>query len=472
MRNKSHLLLFCLLFWGVRMIAQTQPADTGFVYIDTIKLMGNRKTKASLILRELEFKIGDSIAQRDLYTVLERNSLRLLNLNLFTIANIHVIQLEPGNHVTLQIDMTETWYILPVPLLNFIDRNFNVWWKEFHGSLRRLNYGVDLSHNNLSGYADVLKAKFEAGYNNRYEIAYRFPPLNRSQTLTLQSAVSYSRQHEVAYITSEDKVRFRKDPNRWNITQVNAYISLSWRPALNTSQAFSLEYRDSRASDSIAQILNPNFFLNSQTRQQHFSFVYTLTWDRRDIRPYPLHGFFFRTEVRQNGLLPSDDLHLFRVFAEHTRYFPVVPMLYADVALKGRFSLPRKKPPYFNNQALGYGGNFVRGYEYYVADGLDFAVLKTAFHFEFLNRVFHFGKYMPFKAFREFPLKLYLSFNNDTGFSNDPYYQSGNTLNNRLLYGYGIGFDVVALYNKTARFEYSRNDLGQQGFFLRIDSGF
>jgi len=86
--------------------------------------------------------------------------------------------------------------------------------------------------------------------------------------------------------------------------------------------------------------------------------------------------------------------------------------------------------------------------------------------------VFQLGKFMPLKTFKTLPLKLYLSFNNDTGFSNDPYYRVGNPLANKLLYGYGLGLDVVAWYNKTARFEFSWNDIGQRGFFLRIDSGF
>jgi hypothetical protein len=114
----------------------------------------------------------------------------------------------------------------------------------------------------------------------------------------------------------------------------------------------------------------------------------------------------------------------------------------------------------------------VRGYEYYVADGLDFGLVQTAFHFELFNKTFKLGKYMPFKAFKTLPLKLYLTFNNDLGYANDPYYAAHNPLTNRILYGYGPGLDLVAWYNKTFRVEYSRNDLGQGGIFIRIDSGF
>ena len=66
-----------------------------------------------------------------------------------------------------------------------------------------------------------------------------------------------------------------------------------------------------------------------------------------------------------------------------------------------------------------------------MADGVDYAVLKTGVHFELMNRTFQLGRYMPLNAFKTFPLKIYLAFNNDTGYANDPYYSAGNPLSNR-----------------------------------------
>lgn len=465
-------VLFLLVLFGDSAVAQSGVSDTGYVKIDSIFLLGNRQTRNSVILRELEFAPGDSIRMTDLQATLDRNSLRLLNLKLFTLASIHVDQWKPGGHVNLLIKMTETWFILPVPLFTLADRNFNVWWNEYNASLRRVNYGLDLSHNNLSGAADVLKVKLEFGYNNRYEIAYRFPPLNHDQTIRLMGGISYSRQHEVAYTTLANKLVFRRDPDLWLIKQFTAFSNLNWRPGLHTTHSFSAEYRDTEAADSIAQILNPEFFGGGSTHQKHASLLYNLHVDYRDMNPYPLKGWQAIVELRQNGLLPTDNLHLFRAFGEFDYYTPLVKRLYADIALKGRVSLPRRRPPYFNNQALGYFGNFVRGYEYYVADGLDFGVIKTSIHYEVLNRSFSLGKCMPFKAFKEMPLKLYVSFNNDAGYANDPYFSEGNPQTKRVLYGYGFGLDIVAWYNKIARLEYSWNDLGQGGLYIQIDSGF
>jgi outer membrane protein assembly factor BamA len=470
---KTFLLpaFFFGVLWSEVASAQTNIRDSVFVHIDSIKLEGNHKTNSRLILRELEFKAGDSIPLSALSASFERNSQRVMNLNLFTAASINIIRWKKGNHLVLRINLTETWYVFPIPVFALADRNFNVWWTEFHRSLRRVNYGIDLSHNNLTGLADVLKAHVEFGYHNTYSISYRLPPLNRDQTIRLQTGISFSRQHEITFNTIGDKVLFRKDPNIWLLTQLYSYVNLNWRPGLHTSQSFTLEYRDTRVADSIS-ILNPDYFLSGQSRQHHFSLVYNLRSDHRDIQPYPLNGWLGALEIRQNGLLPSDNLHLFRFFGEFHWYQPLVKNLFLETKFKGRFSLPRKKPPYYNNQALGYSGNFVRGYELYVTDGLDFGLIQTSFHYEIFNRTFELGRYMPFKAFKTLPLKLYLTFNNDVGYSNEPFYAFDNPQTNRALYGYGVGLDIVAWYNKTFRFEYSRNDLGQGGLFVRIDSGF
>ena len=473
LKNCTFLLFISAVFAPFAAVAQTvqDTATAEYVHIDTITFEGNRKTRVSLLLRELEFKAGDSLRVPDLPATLERNRLRLMNLGLLTGATVNILDWRRGGHIRLHFKLVETWFIYPVPLFELADRNFNVWWHEFKRSLKRVNYGIDLTHLNLSGNADQLKLKLQFGYRNKYELSYRLPPLNHRQTLTLQGGVSYSRAHEVAYRTVGNKLLFLVNPEVWQIRQLSAATHLTWRPQLLTFHTLTLEYRDNRVSDTIALYLNPNFFLDSLRRQRHTSLVYTLTTDHRDIQPYPLKGWIATMELRLNGLLPADDLRLLRLYGQYARYVSFDKRSSVELVGALRVSFPRGRPPYFNNQALGYGGNFIRGYEYYVSDGLDFAVLKTAFRLEVFKRTFGLGKFMPFKAFKTFPIKLLLTANNDLGYANDPYFTAENPLSNRLLWGYGLGMDVVAYYDKTARFEWSWNRLGQGGFFLRVNAG-
>jgi outer membrane protein assembly factor BamA len=472
--GRLFLFVLILLISTKVTYAQTDSIPVSYVYIDSITMEGNRKTRAALILRELEFAPGDSLKTADLAAALERNGLRLMNLGIFNTARINVQRWDLATqHISLHITLIETWFVYPVPLFELADRNFNVWWKEFNRSLKRVNYGIDWTQLNLTGNADNLKAKTQFGYSNKYELRYSRSNINRDQTIGMDFGVSYSRSHEVAYATEGNKLRFTVNPDIWQIIQLSAGGSVLWRPKLFTTHRFTVEYRALSVADSIAGFFNPDYFLNGSTRQRHLSLLYNVSFDYRDIRPYPLSGWLFVAELRQNGLLPGDNLHIFRAYVEMARYFPFWDKrLSLETVFRGRTSLPRSKPPYNNNQALGYGGSFVRGYEYYVADGLDFGLLKTAFHIQAFSRTFNLGKFMPLDAFRSLPLKVYLSFNSDFGYANDPHYANLNPLANHLLWGYGLGIDIVAYYDKTARFEWSWNDRGESGFFLRINTGF
>jgi hypothetical protein len=75
------------------------------------------------------------------------------------------------------------------------------------------------------------------------------------------------------------------------------------------------------------------------------------------------------------------------------------------------------------------------------------------------------------KAYKVVPLQVYLTLNNDLGYSNDPFYGEGNPLSNRLLWGYGLGLDFIVFNDKVARFEWNWNDLGTGGFYLNINTG-
>lgn len=469
--NQILRLLIPLFFCPAMLVAQADSLVSGFVVVEKITVSGNKKTKTGTILRELKLAAGDSILKSELPAALERNRLLLLNLGIFTEASIYVDQWLGPARVELKVKVTEGWYIYPVPILSLSDRNFNVWWNEFDRSFKRVNYGLDWSQLNLTGRADALKAKLQFGFTNRYELAYRSPGLNRTRTLGLEASISYSRAHELSYKTTANKLDFLKVREAWQLEQTLASVTLISRPKLFISQAFTLEYRDNRVSDTIAKVLNPDYFLESSTRQSHFSAVYSLAFDYRDFRPYPLKGWRAFIEIRKNGLLPSDDLQLLRAFAEWNQYISFNDWLSLELIGKVRSSLPRRKPPQSNNQALGYGSNLVRGYDYYVVDGLDFGVLRTSWHWRVFDGQFNLGRAMPVKAYRKMPIKLYFALNNDLGWANDPHYAATNPLANRLLYGYGPGLDFVLYYDKSFRFEWTWNDLGEGGFYLRINTG-
>jgi outer membrane protein assembly factor BamA len=464
--KKRYACCLLLLLWALSLPAQMVSR---YVYIDSIVIEGAKVTREALIYRELDIRVGDSVWADDLALTIERNRLRTLNLGIFSNAAMRETRRDQHNHITLRLDVNESWYWIPSPVFELIDRNFNVWAKEFNYSLSRTNYGLDYTQNNVTGHADRLNITATAGYNQRFNLRYRTPTINRKQTIGLQFGVGWSRTREVGFITQGNILKFVKTPDDYTIRRFQAEAALTWRPGLLKTHGFSLEYRDTRTLDTVARELNPNFFLNGATRQRYTSLLYSFLFDNVDVRPYPTKGWKIYVEFRQNGLLPNDDLHLFRGRAEVSKFTRFNPWLSLETAARARVSLPRTKPPYFNNQALGHGNDLVRGYEYFVMDGLDLYVLKTSFRTQVLNTRIPIAPAITrqIKQLKSIPVRMYLALQNDAGYAYDPWYAEGNPLVNRMLYGYGLALDVVIYYNSTFQVALMRNDLGQQGVFVK-----
>jgi outer membrane protein assembly factor BamA len=463
--KRLHLFIFFLVSQLLQ--AQTDSTKTTYIHIETITIEGNKRTKTPFVLRELEFGIGDSIALKDIAKTLERNRLRLMNRGIYLNAKLNVKTWNANNRVGIHIVVKESWYIWPIPVFELADRNYNVWWKEQNHSLKRTIYGVDLYHNNLTGRGDKVKIGLHLGYARKIETDYKLSGIDKKQKFGLHFNLFYKIQKEIGYKTEKNKLVFKFNPDEYLLKRFRAIAALTYRPALFSLHSLAIERYQTKINAEIANDLNPNFFLKAIAFQKHWSLSYKLEHDRRDIKPYPLHGWFGSLELRQNGLLKSDNINLFSAKGRLEKYVSFSSKTSLETIISGRFSATKSPIPYFNNQALGYERDFVRGFEYYVVDGKDFAYTKSSLHLQILKHNFYL-KYMPLKAFQNVPLRVYFSINNDFGYVNEPTYTATNSLNNRLLWGTGIGLNVVAYYSRVFILEWSRNDLGEKGLFFKV----
>ena len=109
----------------------------------------------------------------------------------------------------------------------------------------------------------------------------------------------------------------------------------------------------------------------------------------------------------------------------------------------------------------------MRGYEYYLIDGLDLAMLQTTARLLLFQGVNHYGKLVFIDAFRVQPYKVYLTLHNDWGIVNNPFsVENINPLDNKLLWSYGVGLNIKLYFDMVARIEYSRNMEKGDGIFL------
>ncbi|HHJ51026.1 MAG TPA: hypothetical protein ENJ88_09030 [Phaeodactylibacter sp.] len=459
--------LFLLLFFFLMAPSVFGQASVSVLHIDTIYVEGNARTRSGVILRELDFAVGDSLAMDDLQALLERNTRYLMNTGLFNRVLINVRDWDvERQRIGILVEVEEGWYFYPIPLFDLADRNFNVWWRDYQRDLRRINLGVYFRHSNFSGRMDAFKLKLQLGFTRKLEAEYDLPFFDVRRHWGLGFNLLLSDSKYLRYNTYENREQFVYFPDKRILQRFRLSLSLRRRPALRSTQRLELGFYRTRIDTLIATDYNPDFLGEGRSLQRYFFFRYAFEWDGRDIRPYPRRGLYLLARFEKLGLGLFGDLQA--AYADMTlrQYWPAAQRAGFELVFRTRLALQRGRQPYYNSRALGYEEDYLRGYEYYLIDGLDWAFAKCSFHLPLLYRVHEWGRLMPFRGFRQMPLRVYLSFHAELGYVNNPYHAEGNSFANAWLPAYGIGLDIVSYYDKVVLLEVSRNKLGEIGFFL------
>ena len=469
------IIIFILLsLFSARLSAQ-QNTKLSYVIVRDIAVEGNRKTKTNILTRELTFAVGDTIPRSKLATKLEDNRLRLINTNLFNVVKLNVKDWSDDNHATVVIEVVEAWFFYPVPIFELADRNFNVWWNTYHRALDRTNYGGRLSFLNATGRRDPIYANVQFGYTPRVALSYELPFINRRQTIGLFAGGLYAVNREVNYATVGNHQIFIKDSTQNLSQRINFEVGMTLTPELLSRHVWTLGFAQQIVDTSVINRSNQDFFLDNRTRQRYFWLSYNYSHDTRNIRPYPTNGHLASVNLTKFGLLGSDDVDALNLNLRWAQYIPLSKRFSLEVVGKAKTALIRGQQPYNFQRGLGYGQDFVRGYEYYVVDGYDYGLSKNSLRFQLFDRDFDLTKKAKWKilnSFKTLPLKAFLTFNFDAGYSYTPQYSAVNPLNNRILYGGGIGFDILAYYTFHWRFEYSFNHLGEGNLFFSYRAAF
>jgi hypothetical protein len=170
----------------------------------------------------------------------------------------------------------------------------------------------------------------------------------------------------------------------------------------------------------------------------------------------------------KRGLGFTGGINLFEVGTFASRFIPHGKNWYSSFEFMGRVKAPFDLA-YINRRALGFGDFYLRGLDDYVIDGVAAAVAK----YTLKKKLIAFNIPVPFniRAVPKIPVAFFAKAFADAGTSYIP--REFNTrLNNRLLYSGGFGLDLLTLYDINIRFEYSFNQLGQNGLFLHTKGGF
>jgi len=463
----------CLMLLGFK-IALAQPgASAKSVIVGSISISGNEKTKEQIISRELLFATGDTLAREEFAMLVYHSRQNVLNTSLFNFVTIDTVLSRNQDNLLLaevKIILLERWYIWPVPIMKITDRNLNAWWQSHDFS--RINYGLDVKWYNFTGRMDELDAVVQFGKNRRFSLAYRNPYIDRNKHLGIGFEAGYSKNREVGYGTLNDKLVFAFVPEGLSYNKylvVNGY----YRKNVYTIHELKAGVQLFGFSDSLL-VLNHEYSYPDVKKPIFLNVYYKLKVDHRDIKYYPLKGWYADMELNKSGLGFGFEKPVDIAWAKVTaRYYAqMAAHWYTGISVTGKVSSAGWQP-YFLMQGLGYNRDYVRGYEYNVIDGRHFGVIRSNIKYAIVpERTRNIGL-IPTPKFSRIHYALYLTAFADAGYVWQPQRtgQYNNQLPRTLLAGAGIGIDMVTYYDKIVRIEYAVNKSGKSGIFIHFISG-
>lgn len=461
------LLLFSLV------LSFSSFAQTDRIAVNEVILLGNDKTKDKVIFRELSMLPGDSITVTEIDDLFLRNRLQILGTGLFNNVVLNLKNYNPAKAQTdIEIRVEENWYLFPVPIFELADRNFSVWWQEQGRRLDRANYGFRIGHYNFTGNRDPLKLKIHFGYTRKYELEYAYPYLAWDNKLGIAGSIFYSENREIAYKTEGNKTLFQKLPDeRKMLSRFRVGPQLKFRPTLNSYHSLRIEYHHNKIDDHVATELNPDYFLGERTDLRFFYAEYDYNYDKRLYSNYPQGGYLIFGNLKKEGLGIMGDYDNLSIGLGFEVHHSLTPSVILSTRNKGKTNINRAVVAFANNTGLGWSSDIVSGYELYVIDGTDYAISMNDAKWRFFDNNLNTVKWMP-KQFRKMNLTLFLRANFDFAYVNERTYVATNDLSNKWIYGGGPALDIILFNNFLFSFEYSFNDIGEQGLFFHNSFAF
>lgn len=451
-------------------VNETDKADTPInaIRIAAIKIIGNKRTKSYIIKREMLVKEGDSVSAASLKTTLEKSRQYIYNTTLFNDVKIKVDTIS-NDELIITVEVKERWYIFPVPQFQWVDRNLSDWLNNHNGDLSRVNYGLKFAHYNLTGRRDQLRITALNGYTRNLSFSYTQPYSNSALTEGFTIGAGFTQTREIVYKTSYDnKLLFLKSDDFSNqLFFINtAYIL---RRGITERHSFGLSFSNLSVNDSIiTSTYNPAYFNTKRSQQNIIDISYTYQFTDVDNVAYPLTGKIYSASLAKRGLKFTGGINTFLIDGRWAKFWNMKRNWYSSLHTMAKIDLPFEQA-YINQKSFGYGETYLRGLENYVVDGVAYGLIKSTLK----KKLLYFRIKLPFKSktLSSIPFTIFAKTYADIGYVYTQK-QYDTYLSNRLLYTAGLGIDVLTTYDATLRLEYSFNQLGQNGLFLRIRSSF
>lgn len=425
-----------------RLFAQpdTLQPMTGASYgiIDTIIVVGNEKTKESVILREMTLKPGMAATPE----LIEFDRSRIYSIGLFTRVDMTVVPF--GEKNMLVVDVSERWYIIPLPLFGFRD-----------GDPKKPYYGAGILHNNFRGMNQKLFGSIVFGYNPSLAFQYADPWINRDHNLYFNGALSYFRIRNRSAIAVVNTSNF--DELHYDIN-----VSLGKRFTLYTTAGINLGFQIVEVTEH-----RPGRTVNPEGSDKYFYGSINFTHDTRDLRDYTTQGTLLSAHITKYGF-GETILSFTRIGADVRRFTPL-PFDFTFAARAFGSIVSGGTIPTYARSYFGYGER-IRGFFKDVFEGENIAGTSVEVRWPLLKpRVIHFSAIDLPQEFSVWRFGVSLELFTDAGTT---WFRGEKLSLKSVAAGYGGGIVFLLPYDVVIRTEYAWNRFGRGQFIFDLRSSF
>jgi outer membrane protein assembly factor BamA len=409
--------------------------------VNNIIVTGNDVTKQDIILREMQLKKGSYFKLRKY----SEDILNIYNLGLFTKVDIYPIP-QPDKEITLNVDVKERWYILPLPNAGIEEGE----WKKFWASM-------NIRWDNFRGRNESVNVGARIFYNPSVSARYFVPWIGDKLHLFMGIGGAWQRTRNQSLkavgIESGNSTIDYDDKN---------YDNIQYRAELNVGRYFGRNF--AVFTDYKFNYLKVTEYETGRTMSpagvdRYLTIGVGISYDSRDINEYATKGDYMRTSYSRFGFI-DDEIDFGRFIVENQSFIPLylkkdyyvtfASKLYTSFAIGAVI-------PIYNHEYLGYSDDFIRGWKGQAFEGDDVFTLYNELRIPIITP--RYIKADKMAVIRDIPIiknldlrhGLYFTFIYDIG---TVWYKHESINKKRFISGAGIGLNVIAPFGYVIRIDW------------------
>lgn len=324
--------------------------------VDSIRIIGNETTEEFIILRELNFSIGDTLTRKS--SIYNRE--RVYSLGIFN--HVYFIPTIIDNKNILTIEIEEGWYIYPIPVISAHENDLN-----------KLSYGMYLKIKNFRGRNEDFTAGFALGYDPTFYFDYFNPNIIGKENLFINFTTSYSD------VSNKSPAAENLYGNSFTQRFIGAQFTMGKRFGLFNKLYLTTGYN---------YIETPFYIPGINASNDRIDNLAILgigfEHDTRDLKQFPRDGIYSSLIYSLKGL-GFDDIKYSVAAIDFREYRTLFAELTAKWRFASRFTFG-EDVPYYDNSIIGTSEK-IRGHYLEKFEGDDYYITSLEFYYPIIEEL-------------------------------------------------------------------------------------